>query len=148
LWDRRHIQEGLALVDTAFNLRRVGPYQIQAAISALHARAPTAEATDWPQIAALYAELRRHVDSPVIQLNQAVAVSMATGADPGLRLLAPLADELSAFAPFHLARADMFRRVGQLESAREAYRVALDLTQNQVERDFIQERIAALSEGQ
>jgi RNA polymerase sigma-70 factor (ECF subfamily) len=146
LWDKRDIQEGLALVDAAFNLRHAGPYQIQAAISALHARAPAAAATDWPQIAALYAELRRHVDSSVIQLNQAVAVSMAAGPAAGLRLLEPLADELSAFAPFHLARADMFRRTGQLELAREAYRLALDLTQNQVEREFIQGRIATLSE--
>jgi RNA polymerase sigma-70 factor (ECF subfamily) len=144
VWDRRDIQEGLALVEAAFNARHIGPYQLQAAISALHARAATAEATDWQQIAALYAELRRYIDTPVIQLNQAVAVSMAAGPTQGLRLLEPLAGELSAYAPFHLARADMFRRIGQLEAAREAYRVALDLTQNQVEREFILGRIAAL----
>jgi len=144
LWDKRAIQEGLALVEKAFHMRQIGPYQIQAAISALHARAPTAAATDWPQIAALYVELRRHVDSAIIQLNHAVAVSMADGPQAGLLLLAPLADTLSAFAPFHLARADMLQRTDQLEPARAAYRSALELTLNTVERDFILERIASL----
>ena len=148
IWDQRAIQEGLALVEKAFYMRQIGPYQIQAAISALHASAPTAAATDWPQIAALYGELRRHADSAIIQLNHAVAVSMASGPQAGLRLLAPLADELSAFAPFHLARADMLRRTDQMKLARESYRVALDLTQNQVERDFILEQIATLLERQ
>ena len=146
VWDQRNIQEGLALVEKAFNMRRLGPYQLQAAISALHARAPTAEATDWPQIAALYGELRRFADTAIIRLNQAVAVSMAISPQKGLRLLEPLAGELSAYAPFHLARADMFRRTGQREQAREAYRVALDLTQNKVERDFILGRITSLGE--
>ena len=146
LWDRRDLQEGLALVDKALTMRHAGPYQLQAAISAVHARAASAEATDWLQIAALYAELRRSVDTPIIRLNQAVAVSMAASPSGGLRLLEPLAEELDAYAPFHLARADMLRRMGQLESAREAYRLALDLTQNQVERDFILGRIAGLGE--
>jgi RNA polymerase sigma-70 factor (ECF subfamily) len=146
MWDKRAIQEGLALVEKAFHMRQVGPYQIQAAISALHAAAPTADATDWPQIAALYGELRRHGDSTIIQLNQAVAVSMADDPDAGLRLLEPLADALSTFAPFHLARADMLRRTDQIALAREAYRVALDCTQNTVERDFILEQIVALRE--
>jgi RNA polymerase sigma-70 factor (ECF subfamily) len=146
LWDRRDLQEGLALVDKALTMRHVGPYQLQAAISAVHARAASAEATDWLQIAALYAELRRSVDTPIIRLNQAVAVSLAASPSGGLRLLEPLAEELDAYAPFHLARADMLRRMGQLESAREAYRLALDLTQNQVERDFILGRIAGLGE--
>ncbi len=148
LWDKRAIQTGLALVEKAFHMRQIGPYQIQAAISALHAGAPTAAATDWPQIAALYDELRRHIDSSIIQLNHAVAVSMASGPKAGLHLLEPLADALSAFAPFHLARADMLRRTDQMELARAAYRVALDLTQNAVERDFIVERIATLGERQ
>jgi RNA polymerase sigma-70 factor (ECF subfamily) len=145
-WDQRDIQEGLALVDKALQLRHPGPYQIQAAISALHARARSPRATDWPQIAALYAELRRRVDSPIIQLNQAVAIAMATGPLAALNLLEPLAGELSAFAPYHLARADMLRRTNQVEAARRAYRQALDLTRNQVERDFILTRIAALAE--
>jgi RNA polymerase sigma-70 factor (ECF subfamily) len=148
LWDKRAIQEGLALVEKAFHMRQIGPYQIQAAISALHARAPTAAATDWPQIAGLYGELRRHSDSAIIQLNQAVAVSMASGPKAGLHLLEPLADALSTFAPFHLARADMLRRTDQMGLARAAYRAALDLTQNSIERDFILERIASLDERQ
>ncbi len=148
LWDKRAIQEGLALVEKAFHMRQLGPYQIQAAISALHAAAPTAEATDWPQIAGLYGELRRHIDSAIIQLNHAVAVSMASGPQAGLRLLAPLADELHAFAPFHLAHADLLRRTDQIELARVAYRVALGLTQNNVEREFILEQLAALGERQ
>ena len=144
LWDKRAIQEGLALVEKALYMRQIGPYQIQSAISALHARAPTAAATDWPQIAALYVELRRHGDSAIIQLNHAVAVSMADGPQVGLQLLEPLADALSAFAPFHLARADMLHRTDQVELARAAYHSALDLTLNTVERDFILQRIASL----
>lgn len=145
-WDQRLIQEGLALVDNALNMRRVGPYQIQAAISALHARAPSGEATDWRQITALYLELRRHVDSPIIQLNQAVAVSMSMGPEKGLHVLAPLESELAAFAPFHLARADMLQRTGQWEAAHRAYGTALAFTQNQVEREFILGRMAALDD--
>src|SRR5262249_3086943 len=97
-------------------------------------------------IAGLYGELRRHVDSSIIQLNHAVAVSMAVGPNEGLRLLEPLADELHAFASFYLARADMFRRAGQIELAREAYGVAFDLTQNSVERDFIRDQIVTLGQ--
>jgi RNA polymerase sigma-70 factor (ECF subfamily) len=147
LWDKRAIQEGLALVEKALHMRQAGPYQLQAAISALHASAPTADATDWPQIAALYQELRRHVDSVIIQLNHAVAASMASGPHEGLRMLVPLAGELRAYAPFHLAHADMLRRTNQVEQARAAYRVALDLTQNSVEREFIAERIATLGQA-
>ncbi len=146
LWDQRDVQEGLALVEKAFNMRHVGPYLLQAAISALHVRALTAEATDWPQIAALYGQLRRFVDTAIIRLNEAVAVSMAASPAEGLHLLEPLADELSAYAPFHLARADMLRRTGQMEQAREAYRLALGLTQNKVERDFILGRLTSLGE--
>ncbi len=146
-WDRRSIQEGLALVEKALTIRQAGPYQIQAAISAVHAQSRSFERTDWPQIAALYGVLRQHTDSAIIQLNQAVAVSMFKGPKRGLQLLEPLAPELSGFSPFHLARADMFRRLGQAESAREAYRVALDFTQNQVERDFIRRRLAELGSG-
>jgi RNA polymerase sigma-70 factor (ECF subfamily) len=143
LWDRRNIQEGLALVEKAFHMGHAGAYQIQAAISALHASSPTAEATDWAQIAALYATLRQHSDTPIIRLNQAVAVSMTSGPELGLRLLNLLADELSDYGPFHLARADMLQRSGQIELARQAYVAALDLTQNQVERDYILRRIEA-----
>jgi RNA polymerase sigma-70 factor (ECF subfamily) len=145
LWDRRNIQEGLALVEKALYMGHAGAYQIQAAISALHASAPKAEGTDWAQIAALYATLRRYQDTPIIRLNQAVAVSMASSPELGLRLLSLLVEDLRDYAPFHLARADMLQRSGQIELARQAYTAALELTQNQVERDYIIRRITALS---
>ena len=147
LWDRRDIQEGLALIEKALHIRQAGPYQIQAAISAVHARATKAEETDWPQIAALYSELRKHIDSSIIQLNQAVAVSLAFSPEDGLILLEPLAEDLQAYAPFHLARADMLHRTTQNELARDVYEDALELTQNQVEREFILGRIAALGDN-
>jgi RNA polymerase sigma-70 factor, ECF subfamily len=137
LWDRRNIQEGLALVEKAFHMGQIGAYQIQAAISAIHASAPTAEDTDWAQIAALYATLRRYLDTPIVRLNQAVAVSMTSNPEVGLRLLDLLVEELSDYAPFHLARADMLQRSGQVEMARASYAAALELTQNQVEREYI-----------
>ncbi len=145
LWDQRDLQEGMALCDKAFHMRKVGPYQIQAAISALHAVAVKAEETDWRQITALYGELRRHLDSPIIRLNQAVAVSMSMGPAKGLHLLEPLAGALAEFGPYHVARADMFRRSGQLKEARKAYRRALDLTLNRVEREFILTQIIKLT---
>jgi RNA polymerase sigma-70 factor (ECF subfamily) len=146
LWDKRSIQEGLALVEKALHMRQAGPYQIQAAIAALHASAPSPQDTDWPQIAALYAALRGYLDSAVIRLNQAVAVSMAINPQTGLRLLDLLSDELASYAPYHLARADMLRRSGQLEHARLVYQEALTLTQNQVEQGFIERRIRELNE--
>lgn len=145
LWDRRDIQEGLAILDQALLLRQPGPYQIQAAISALHARAAAAAETDWAQITALYGELRHYMDTAVIRLNQAVAASLAHSPHTGLRLLDLLANELGAYAPFHLARADMFRRAGNPEAARAAYRAALDLCQNRVEREFILKQIQSLA---
>ncbi|MEM7029071.1 MAG: RNA polymerase sigma factor [Chloroflexota bacterium] len=144
LWDQRHIVEGLALVEKAFHMRQIGPYLLQAAISALHARAKTATETDWPQIAGLYAELRHFEDTPIIQLNEAVAVSMAYGPVAGLQKLTPLADDLPDFGPFYLAQADMYRRSEQSDQARAAYQRALDLTQNEVERSFILARLEAL----
>lgn len=147
LWDRRAISEGTALVDKALHMHHSGPYQIQAAISALHAAAPSAAATDWPQIAALYVALRGHGDSPILQLNHAVAVSIAQSPQAGLRLLEPLAEELNTFAPFHLARADMWQRAAQPTIARTAYHAALDLTQNAVEQQFICQQLAALHES-
>jgi RNA polymerase sigma-70 factor (ECF subfamily) len=143
-WDQDNIQEGLALVDKAFSLRHPGPYQLQAAISAVHARAAGAAATDWQHIAALYRELRAYLDTPIIRLNEAVAVSMAEGPWAGLQLMEPLAEELSAYAPFYLAHADMLRRAGETEQARAAYAGALDLTQNQVERAFIIAKLESL----
>jgi RNA polymerase sigma-70 factor (ECF subfamily) len=139
LWDRAQIATGLALVEKALSMGCPGPYQIQAAIGALHAQSTAVESTDWPQIAALYGELLRHTSSPVIALNRAVAVGMAFGPAEGLRALALLANEpsLRDYHPLYLARADMLRRAGDLSAARAAYLRALDLCQNSVERGAI-----------
>ncbi len=145
LWDRRAIQEGLALVEAALQMKQPGPYQIQAAISALHTRAAIYAETDWREITLLYGQLRRFTDTPVVRLNQAVAASLAFGPGIGLRLTDLIADDLGDYAPLHLARADIFRRLDQNEQARAAYARALELTQNQVERSFLQKRLDALA---
>ena len=143
-WDRGNIEEGLALVEKAFYMRHVGPYQLQAAVSALHAQAASTEETDWEQIAGLYEQLRRFNDTPIIRLNQAVAVSLYAGPQEGLALVEELSGELNGYAPFHLARADMLKRMGKFTESRRAYQQALALTQNQAERDFISEQIKNL----
>jgi RNA polymerase sigma-70 factor (ECF subfamily) len=146
LWDHAQIAEGLALVEAALRRGQAGPYQVQAAIAALHARALDPAATDWPQIAALYGVLMQMHDSPVIALNRAVAVAMAEGPVAGLRLLDVLEDagELSSYYLFHAARADLLRRTGWLDEARAAYQRALDLCTNTVEQTFLRGRLAAV----
>jgi RNA polymerase sigma-70 factor (ECF subfamily) len=146
LWDQALLGEGLETLDRALDLRQPGAYQIQAAISALHTRAPSSAATDWLQIAALYGELARRHPSPVVELNRAVAVGMAYGAAEGLGLLDQLAagGSLDAYQPYHAARADLLQRAGHLAEARWAYARALELTGNEVERRFIQQRLAGL----
>jgi RNA polymerase sigma-70 factor (ECF subfamily) len=142
-WDRNQIGEGLALVDTALRQGRAGRYQLQAAIAAVHAGAASAEATDWPQIAALYGELARLDPSPVVLLNRAVAIGMSEGPRRGLALI----DELAALDRYHLlhaARADLLRRLGCAPAAAEAYRQALALTANAIERAYLERRLAAL----
>jgi RNA polymerase sigma-70 factor (ECF subfamily) len=131
-------------------MRQAGPYQIQAAISALHAQAATPEATDWPQIAALSGALLSHTNTPVVALNQAVAVGMAYGPQEGLRLLDGLEREgaLRHYHPFHVARADMLRRAGRPAEARASYAAALDLCENSVERAALMARIAQLRPGE
>jgi len=146
LWDRDQIAEGLALVDSALRIGRVGPYQLQAAIAALHAEARSSAETDWPQIAALYNELARINPSPVVQLNGAVAIGMSEGPGRGLALIDALgaSGELDRYHLFHAARADMLRRLGSFEAAAEAYRRALALMGNDVERAYLERRLAAL----
>ena len=144
LWRRDEIDEGVAMLDVAFARARVGPYQLQAAIGALHAVAPSFAQTDWPQIAALYGELARRHPSPVIELNRAVAMSWATGSEVGLALLDALGDELRDYQPFHAARADLLRRVGRREDARHHYRLALAQAPNDVARAFLAARVAEL----
>ena len=145
-WDRAAINRGLELLDEALTLRAPGPYQIQAAIAALHARAATPDETDWRQIAALYGSLHQHQPSPVIELNRAVAIAMAEGPEVGIRLLDELAarGELDHYHLLPAARGDLLRRAGQREAAREAYERALDLARNAAERRFLSRRIDEL----
>ena len=141
-WDQEMIDEGLAIIDAAVEMRRPGPYQVQAAIAALHARAPRPEDTDWPQIATLYRGLKKMVPTPVIELNRAVAVAMADGPDAGLALMQPLADELDRYHLYHAARADLLRRSGRRIEAKAAYRQALELVTNPVERRYLIRRLS------
>jgi RNA polymerase sigma-70 factor, ECF subfamily len=141
-WNRDEIAEGLALLDAALRRREPGPYQIQAAIAACHARAERASDTDWPQIAALYGRLAELVPSPVVRLNRAVAVAMADGPAAGLTLVDELADELAGYRQVPATRADLLRRLGRREEAAEAYREALEMTESDAERRFLTRRLA------
>lgn len=146
LWDQEQIQAGLAILDRAYRMEQRGSYQIQAAISALHAEAERPEDTDWPQISALYASLNQMTPSPIIALNHAVAVAMSERPEQGLQLLAKLADneDLRNYHLFHAARADLLRRADRLEEAADAYKQALSLVQNTVEQQFLERRLAEL----
>ena len=146
-WDRDLIAEGVAVLDDALARRRPGPYQVQAAIAACHATAPDAEHTDWPQIAALYAQLSQLAPSPVVQLNRAVAVAMADGVPAGLALVDEL-DAAGRLAGYHLlpaTRADLLRRGGRLSEARAAYAEALRLAPTEAERRYLSGRLKFLS---
>jgi len=146
LWHRRQIDEGLKLVEHALRLGRAGPYQLQAAIAAVHAEANTADETDWKQISALYRELARLDGTPVVYLNHAVAVAMSQGFDKGLALIEELGSsgDLESYHLYHAARADLLRRLGSWNSALAAYERALSLTSNAVERRYLRRRIAEL----
>lgn len=145
LWDSDQIREGIAVLDDTLVMRHPGPYQIQAAISALHAEALTADQTDWMQIAALYRVLLEMTPSPVIEVNHAVAVAFAENPYKGLDLLLPLASDLRGYFPYHAARADLLRRTHQREAAADAYQTALDLCQNTLERAYLQRRLDELN---
>ncbi len=144
LWNRDAISDGLALLDAALALRRRGPYQLQAAIAALHAQAPRAADTDWRQIAALYVGLLRERPGAVVELNAAVAVAMAEGADAGLEWIERLAgrEELAGYYLLPAARADLLRRLGRFTEARNAYGAALALVANPAERSYLERRLA------
>ncbi len=146
-WNGAEIAEGARVLDRALRLRRPGPYQLQAAIAALHSEAPAADATDWPQIAALYGELARVQPSPVVELNRAVAVAMADGPEAGLARLDGL-DELERYHLLHATRADLLRRLGRRNEAAAAYRQALALATNPVERAFLERRLAEVAQGE
>jgi RNA polymerase sigma-70 factor (ECF subfamily) len=143
LWDRAAIDEGLALVEAALRAGP-GPYGVQAAIAALHARAARAEDTDWRQIAALYRALLSVAPSPVIALNHAAAVAMATDPERGLALMAELAGDLDHYHLFHAARADLLRRLGRTGDAAAAYRAALERVGSAPERRFLERRLREL----
>ena len=147
-WDKVQIESGLILLDGALALRQPGPFQIQAAISALHAQAATAADTDWQEIAALYCELARRAPSPVVDLNRAVALGMAHGPLVGLMELDQLKLEasLGEYHWFHAARADLLRRAGYGQQARAAYNRALALCQNGAERSFLTRRLGETEE--
>jgi RNA polymerase sigma-70 factor (ECF subfamily) len=146
LWNRKQIAEGVALVEKALNSRRFGPYTLQAAIASVHAEAESVAATDWRQIVALYDQLLRIQPSSVVQLNRAVAIAMRDGPEAGLAHIdAVLEDgELANYYLAHSARADMYRRLGRTAEARASYEKALALTQQEPERQFLQERIRQL----
>jgi RNA polymerase sigma-70 factor (ECF subfamily) len=148
LWNQEQITEGVALVQRALSMGQVGPYTIQAAIAAVHAQAPSAAATDWGHIVALYDLLLQAHPSPVIELNRAVAVAMRDGPLEGLTLISTILTrgELENYHLAHAARADLFRRLGQTAEARASYERALILTQQEPERRFLRRRLSELPE--
>jgi RNA polymerase sigma-70 factor, ECF subfamily len=147
LWHHEQISAGRQLIERALRMRSPGPYQLQAAIAAVHAQAQTADATDWQQIAALYRELMRINGSPVVALNHAVAVAMSEGIPRGIALIEELAasGDLEAYHLFHAARADFMRRLGKTAEAAASYRRAIELACNHVERDYLRRRLSLLS---
>jgi RNA polymerase sigma-70 factor (ECF subfamily) len=146
LWNREKIAEGVALLEKALKSRRFGSYTLQAAIAAVHAEAESVAVTDWRQIVALYNRLLRIQPSPVVQLNRAVAIAMCDGPEAGLAHIDAVLEhgELANYYLAHSARADMYRRLGRTAEARSSYEKALALTQQEPERQFLQERIRQL----
>jgi RNA polymerase sigma-70 factor (ECF subfamily) len=146
LWDQQAIEEGVSILERALAMQAPGPYQVQAAISVLHAQARRPEETDWDQIVALYDLLYEMLPSPVVELNRAVAVAMSDGIESGLILLDRLADmgKLDHYYLFHAARADLLRRIDKLDEAHTAYTRALELCQNNTERLFLRRRLAEI----
>jgi RNA polymerase sigma-70 factor (ECF subfamily) len=146
LWNREQIAEGVALLEKALKSRRFGSYTLQAAIAAVHAEAESMAATDWRQIVALYDQLIRTQPSPVVELNRAVAIAMRDGPEAGLTHIDAVLEhgELANYYLAHSARAEMYRRLGRTAEARSAYEKALALTQQEPERQFLQDRIRQL----
>lgn len=146
LWNREQIAEGVALLEKALKSNRFGSYTLQAAIAAVHAEAKSIATTDWRQIVVLYDRLLRIQPSPVVQLNRAVAIAMRDGPEVGLTHIDAVLEhgELANYYLAHSARADMYRRLGRTSEARSSYEKALELTQQEPERQFLQERIRQL----
>ena len=143
LWNRDEINDGLRLLESALASRRIGRYQLQAAIAAVHCEARSASETDWRQIVALYEELMRISSSPVIALNHAAAVAMHRGPEQGLNLMesSRVRDRLDNYYLYHAARADLLRRLHRTNEARDAYERALSLTTNQIEQNYFRRRL-------
>jgi RNA polymerase sigma-70 factor (ECF subfamily) len=147
LWDRAEMEQGFRLVETALRLQHAGPYQLQAAIAALHAHAKTFAETDWAEIAALYNQLKNISPSPVVALNHAVAIAMSEGPARGLQLIDELGatGDLTDYHLFHAARADLLRRLDRKAEAAEAYARALNLARNPIEQNYLRRRLAELT---
>jgi RNA polymerase sigma-70 factor (ECF subfamily) len=148
LWDRERIREGVQLLNKALRMRRAGPYQLQAAISAIHAEAPSPALTDWQEIAALYRELMRHSPSPIVALNHAVAVAMGDSLERGLAQIDQVgaSGQLEDYHLFHAARADILRRLGRKTESAEAYTAALKLVTNKVEQEYLRNRLKQVAQ--
>ena len=148
LWNQDQIDAGVTHLQRALAMGGLGPFQIQAAISAVHAQAKSYEATDWNEVRLLYGKLYELQPSPVIKLNAAVAQSFAHGAKAGLAAMTELDEQgvLEQYQPYHAARADMFRRAGRKEDSAAAYRRALDFTHNAAERRFLEQRLLEVLE--
>jgi RNA polymerase sigma-70 factor (ECF subfamily) len=146
LWNREQITEGVALVERALRSRNFGPYTLQAAIAAIHAEAPSAAETDWDEIVGLYDVLLRADPSPVVELNRAVAVAMRDGPEAGLELIDELLGrgDLAQYTLAHSARAELCRRIGRIDHAIGSYQRALNLTSQEPQRRFIEQRLAEL----
>ena len=148
-WNQQMIAEGLALLETAMARRSPGPYQLQAAIAAVHAEAPAFDQTDWPQVATLYGELARRAPSPVVEINRAVAVGLADGPLAGLAVLTPVlaSGELDGYGPLHAAHADLLDRAGEAEAATAAWERAIRATGNATLRAALERQVARRSPG-
>jgi RNA polymerase sigma-70 factor, ECF subfamily len=146
-WNRSQIAEATTILDAALLARQPGPYQIQAAIAALHANAREAASTDWLQISALYGALLRHIPTPVVELNAAVALAMASTPEAGLTWIDRIATTgaLDDYYLLHAARADLLRRCQRWEEAHAAYVLALELATNQGERRYLSRRSAEVA---
>lgn len=143
LWNHAQIEEGVRIIDAVLALRTPGPYQVQAAIAAIHAQAATPADTDWPQIAILYERLLRWIPTPVVELNAAVALGMATSIERALEWIARI-EETGALSRYHLlpaSKADLLRRLGRKEEAAASYRDALALATNPAERRYLERRL-------
>ena len=146
-WDQAMISEGLVLLARAFRLGRPGRYQIEAAIAALHSRAPSFEETDWPQIATLYEKLELYAPSPIVLLNRAAAVSMAQGPAPALDMMLPLESALSSYFYFHGLKGHLLQRLGRDDAARAAFNLAIGLANTAAEAAQIRLYLDALTPG-